>query len=555
MIPEADGRALPPIDSVWVIEAPGKIACMEAALTKLGYAPEIIATRGHFKKMPDSLSQCGIDQSYREHLRRANPEIVERLAFHIKRLPVGGQVFIATDADTEGDVIATDVLDSIAPYYAHPLRVRLRSLDPETFSEAIAEACPVDRADATPGRTRAIIDRAIGAGFSHQGIPAGRIRSAILGIVANNRPPVEVLHLSAPSLDGGREWTVSVPVQGLLSHKIARRLAELTFPPLEEDGRVSGTPKPDDMGRILVRAGDELDMSPKEASRAMQAAYESGRLSYPRSDARGISDHAASRLSSAFRQSGQIGFKRNVVQIRTAEDVHDSPWPIGPVNPALDPTAMGGPEAVRTMISQNLFRAGIASRVGCHRRGVIQNFLVNEGFEEEVADFIDSLPWTREIGLRKPGPAKKSGLVRRRADTALLEACVEAGIGRPSTYASHIENMLSSGLIDHNLALTEQGQALVARTPAALLNPAFSRAVEIACHGTPPQKPGVEPWQALAGKIIAGMPAEVGAVIADVVKKPIQSVSHNIRPDHGPDIAVSDRRVAKPAIRSLGQTI
>ena len=252
MIPEADGRPLPEIDSVWIIEAPGKVGCMEAILTSLGYAPQIIATRGHFKKMPDSLSQCGIDASYAERLRRANPEIVERLAFHIGRLKSDGLVFVATDADTEGDVIATDVFDTIASYCPAPMRVRLRSLDRETFEEAIGEATPIAREDATPGRTRAILDRAIGAGFSQQGIPAGRIRSAILGLVASNPPPIDWLYLSAPSLDGGREWTVGFPVRAPISMRDAARIAELDFPPLEEKSRISGTPAPDDMGRLAL---------------------------------------------------------------------------------------------------------------------------------------------------------------------------------------------------------------------------------------------------------------------------------------------------------------
>mgnify|MGYP001233288163 CR=1 FL=1 len=520
MIPEADGRPLPPIDTVWVIESPGKIACIEAALIKLGYAPQVIATRGHFKKMPESITQCGIDQSYSEHLRRANPEIVERLEFHIMRMKPLGQVFIATDADTEGDVIATDVADTIAPYYANPFRVRLRSLDPDTFEEAINEARHVNREDATPGRTRAIIDRAIGASFAQRGIAAGRIRSAILGIAANNPPPLEWLHLVAPAVDGGREWTVKFPVSGPISGDDAVTIADLSFPPLEEDGRQPFTPDPDDMGRILVRAGDELDMSPRDASRSMQAAYESGRLSYPRSDARGVSEYAATKLSSSFRKNGQIGFQRNVVKIRTAEDVHDSPWPIGPVNPALDPTAMGGPEAIRTMIAQNLYRAGLPARVGVHRPGVIKDFLMKNGLSEDVALFVDRQNWSRDIGPRKPGPAQKNGLVRRRADTALLEACVEAGIGRPSTYAAHIDNMLSNGLIDQNLRLTDQGKVLLAKTPATLLNPAFSRAIEAACHGTPPPAaPGVEPWQALAAKIVSKMPGDVGSTILNTIRQ------------------------------------
>src|SRR3546814_3219567 len=72
-------------------------------------------------------------------------------------------------------------------------------MDAESIREAIVNPSPVRREDAIPGRTRAIIDRLVGATFSANGVAVGRVGTAILGLVAQQPPAVRKLRLAARS--------------------------------------------------------------------------------------------------------------------------------------------------------------------------------------------------------------------------------------------------------------------------------------------------------------------------------------------------------------------
>lgn len=504
--------------TVWVIEAPGKIHQMTAILKDLGHEATMLATCGHFCTMPDSLKDVGIDKKLNEFKREPNQEIVRKLREGVQGFE---EVFIATDADQEGDVIAVDVAEVIKDLCPSPVRVRLKSLDKESVQEAIDLATPVQVSDAIPGRTRAIVDRLIGAGFAAQGTGAGRIKSAILGIVASKKATPYRLYLTAPSEDD-MTWSCMTDILPPLTLSIADQLNKLSFPVLLEQRQEVQTTLPDDMGRIMVKAGDEMNMSPAAAAEAMQAAYQSGRLSYPRSDVRALSEAAANKVGRSLRKTGQR-FDRAVVAIKSDGDVHDSPYPIGDVDVNHNPEALGASEGIRVLIARNLVQCGQRNKVYFHVKGPLKAYLMKNGFSEEVATLIDNLPWTKSLAHRMAGQGAKKGLFKRRIDTVLLEKCVEAGLGRPSTYAKHIQNFMDSGLIDDTANLTAEGREALAKTPRVMLNPKLSQAIEAACTTKISAKNEEAPWVDLAARIINALPAEIKTAIAPVLQ-PEQAV-------------------------------
>lgn len=527
--------------AVWIIEAPGKIRQMEAILKDCPSMPRnttvVVATKGHFIEMPEGIRNTGISTDFEEFARVAKEDIVERL---LEAVSGANSVYIATDADYEGNVIAVDVYDTIKGVFADPLRVKLKSLDDESIRDALAEAEPINRNDATPGRTRAIIDRLIGSGFANKNIAAGRVKSAILGIVGQGLLAPYRLYLTAPSRDE-TVWSCHVDVRDPLTLEIANQLSKMKLPVLEENTVSFETPLPDDMGRIMVKAGDELDMSPLEASQAMQAAYESGRLSYPRSDARGLSRSAINKVGGIAKKNN-LRFDRAVVKVKSDEDTHDSPYPVGDINVNHDPKAVGGAEGIRVLIARGLMNAGQKQKTATHKKGPLAAFLIAQGLTSDIAQLIDDLPWIKTRQLRMAGNKTKHGVFKRRTDTIILEKCVENGIGRPSTYAKHIEEFVNAGLVDiHTARLTKAGEALLEKTPNALCNPAFSQAIEKACRT--PMKNGDAPWKELSARIVRNLPLEIRSVAISVLSAP-QIPAH----DATNDLPAEDR--AKPRLHT-----
>lgn len=514
----------PHVQELWVIEAPGKVKTLKGILTNMGRDARVQATKGHVFSMPPKLTPLGIDKNLHEFGREPNMEVVHWLR---KMAVLADRIFVATDADQEGDVIAWDVVTLVQDLNPNLSRVRLKGMDEASIIEAVKIAGPVLKEDAIPGRTRALVDRIIGATFSGGGVAVGRVGTAILGLVAQVKPTTGVLNLSAPSLEGGRPWIASTPITEPLDRVTAERLARVHFPALSPESSRIVTPKPAHTGRIMVRAADVLDMSPKETSEALQRVYESGKMSYPRAGSDALGDAAVMKMRDILKKSG-LKFEPEVVARKSETDVHDAPHPLGNVDVSQDPRKLGHDEAIRTLVARDLVKAGQRHTVEKPVLSGMDVFLIRAGFEPKVARFIAGLDWRRERGPQHPGQQGwlEQGIVERRQDAVVLEAILEAGLGRPSTWANHVEGFLSRGLVDDQLKLTQKGQEWIDRSPPDMLDPRLSVAIEKACEKINIIKganPSEEPWEELAGKILAVLPTDLkGPVTALVNSNPAQ---------------------------------
>jgi DNA topoisomerase-1 len=509
---------------LFVIEAPGKAQQLEELLRKIGIDARVQATKGHLYSMPAGLQPLGIDSAFREFGRALiNPDIGARIR---EEASAAGAVYVATDADQEGDVIAWDVAELLQDIVPNPLRVRLRGMDFDSIREAIDGATSVSKSDAVPGRTRAIVDRMIGSVFSNGGVPVGRIQSALLGVVRDEQPVTERLRLVAPSKDGGRPWTAECDVKAPLDSKSAKALLAVRFPALDKaSGEQSQPSAPGHTGDIMVRAGDELDMSPKEASLSLQKLYEAGEMSYPRAGSRGMSKAVMRKLARVFRSAGYT-FDEDRPPEKKADDVHDAPYPIGAVQVQHDPRKAGSDAGLRILVARDLVKTGMTHLVETGVGAVAAAHLRKMKFSEDVSSFVGKLDWRREIGPRYPGQEAwpKSRIIERRADTVLLESAVAKGLGRPSTWANHVTKFMERGLVDDTLSLTSKGRAWISKTPPMLLNPQIAAAIEAACDRTVAgmmEDPDREPWEILSERIVSVLPPEVSRpLLSSVASEP-----------------------------------
>jgi len=535
---------------LFVIEAPGKARQLQEILKGIGVeGARVQATKGHLYSMPDRLTPLGIDSGFREFARKLrDPEIGLRIR---QEAQAADRVYIATDADQEGDVIAWDVAELISDIHPEPWRVRLRGMDEDSVLEAINNPDPVRKRDAVAGRTRAIVDRMIGAVFSRDGVAVGRVGTALLGLVASNPPAIDRLRLVAPASDGGRPWVAECDVRAPITRQMATRLAAVRFPALDSARRTpAASIPPANMGDIMVRAGDDLDMSPKEAERSLQRLYEAGRMSYPRAGSRGISKSVLRKVGKVLAKSG-YKFDEAVVAGKAASDVHDAPYPIGPVEVQRDPRKQGQEEGLRTLVSRGLVRSGQAHETELGVGAKAGRHLASNGFPAEVCDAVAALEWRREHGPRYPGQETwpESKVIARRSDTVLLEAAVKAGLGRPSTWASHIEAFMGRGLVDEDLNLTDKGREWISASPPALLDPRISAAIESACEKAVPgmmDDPSREPWEILAQRIVEALPAEIRkplhAAVASEPPHPKEDPVAFYRPTEGLDDMLAKAR-------------
>lgn len=533
---------------LFIIEAPGKIKQIQEILTSVGIDARVQATKGHLYTMPDRLTPIGIDSKFREFERKLRDETVGR--WIRSEAEKADRVFIATDADEEGDVIAWDVAELIADLHPHPLRVRLKGMDTESVLESIEGASNVLKIDAIAGRTRAIVDRMIGSVFSKDGVAVGRVGTALLGLVQKEQPSVFKLRLVAPAKEG-RPWVAECDIKAPLDFQTAKKLESVRFPVLDaSDRKTRSQSLPGNMGDIMVSAGDKMDMSPKEAATSMQRLYEAGKVSYPRASSRGISRSVLRKVAKVLQNSG-YKFDETNIPDKPDTDVHDAPYPIGNAEVTRDPVKQGHDEGLRTLIARDLVKSGqvhelqygVGDRAGSHLKQL--------GFHNDVAKYVAGLEWRREIGPQYPGQETwpNSKVIARRADTVLLEHAVAAGLGKPSTWANHIDRFMNRGLVDEDLNLTRKGKQWIAASPPALLDPRISAAIEQACDRVLKgmmDDPDREPWEILTEKIVSALPVQLRIPLTNAVENvpphPKQDPLEPFRDTVGLDSILEDSR-------------
>lgn len=515
-----------PVDTVWFIEAPGKANSLQALLRSLGHDVRVQATKGHFMTMPDMLTDTGIDENMHDFARAPkDPVLYRRIRAEARS---ARNVVIATDADMEGDVIAWDVAEVIRDIHPSPMRVKVRAMDADSIREAMEQALPVKKEDAIAGRARALVDRAIGSAMARKGLGAGRVSCGMLGLVVHGKVSTGRLTLTAEATDGGRPWKLTLPVKSPLTRDVARRLEGLPMPDMGIARSEPFSFSPGHMGDIMVRSSEVLGLKPAQTAAAMQTAYETGRLSYPRATSRGMTRAAARKMRKILGQ----GFDDRRVKEKAPSDVHDAPHPIGDFNPAHNPERLGEVEGVRTLIGRDLVRCGQRHMREYADTAPLKAFLTGKGIPAEVVTLLVKSEWFRESGPAYPGRENyvEQELIDITPEQALLEACMAAGLGKASTWSTHIESFLEKGLVTDRMELTAEGQTMAASLPQDLLNPRLSVAIEGICEKgaslTQDTPAGKEPWEHMAGKIVGSMPARISSAIRSVLSSPQPRVDH-----------------------------
>ncbi len=195
--------------ALFVIEAPGKVKTLEKSLKRLGMAGAKIAhTKGHFVRFPAGLRPLGITADYQTPGLSANPLVKGRL----RSLAKDAVVYIATDDDQEGHLIAVDVYDAIKDLARRTVRMPLRDVSVAGVRQALERAAAVVPHTGRPAHVRRIVDRLIGYTYSRQGVACGRVSSALLAAFARRPPIIGHVVLSVPATDGGAPFVARLPV-------------------------------------------------------------------------------------------------------------------------------------------------------------------------------------------------------------------------------------------------------------------------------------------------------------------------------------------------------
>ena len=467
-----------------VVESPNKKKTIQKYL---GDEFEVHATAGHFRDLP--LRELGIDLTTFHPTYVVNDEKASLLAGIRKAAKAATEVYLASDADREGEAIAWHLVDELGLKGAK--RIRFHEITPAALKAALAASSSVDLHLVDAQQARRIIDRLVGYQLSPLLSPFGKNHSA-------GRVQSATLHLVV-ARELAREAHVVTPYW-LLSAKYANNLTAKYVPPKadgDEEARILSEeeaaaivaraagphtvsavdtspgeqrPKPPFITSTLQRAASKaLKLKPDATMALAQQLFEAGAISYHRTDSVAVSDDAAAMARAYLEQHfpAAVPADRPVFKTKaTAQAAHECirPTALEPAVPdglSTDALKLYGLIRARFLASQaspaKTSRTVIHITSGDTTWRASGTTIVSPGFlaldaavDEDVVDDREGEPVLPAVAqgdvLQLVAIDSKQHETKppsRYTHGSLVEAMEKHGIGRPATFANAVATLFA----------------------------------------------------------------------------------------------------------------
>lgn len=312
---------------VIIVESPNKAKTIRQLL---GSAYEVIATVGHFRDLPEKDLGVAIDRRFEPSYVYASErhDVVAKLKALSKRYRPE-QIFVASDADREGEAIGWHIAETIGLSSRHVQRLEFHEITREGLDRAFAGVRPLDMNLVHAQQARRILDRLVGYKVSpvvrnrlpdDQQLSAGRVQSVALRVVVDREQAIRAFtpeeswsvharyrdpsgaaeagfeaELYAP-LPGGRLTGGRLPrKQAIATREEAEAIAQALRGASHVVSRVSrkemkrNPPAPLITSTMLQQASSRLKMGTDEATRHAKALFEAGLVTYIRTDEPSVS--------------------------------------------------------------------------------------------------------------------------------------------------------------------------------------------------------------------------------------------------------------------------
>ncbi len=509
-----------------IVESPAKAKTIAKLLGK-DYVVE--ASVGHVADLPKSGLQVDVTKDF-----KPNYEVTERGSKVIRELKAklkdASELYLATDEDREGEAISYHLVEYLKPKIPVK-RMVFHEITRKAIDEAVRNTRDIDQELVDAAEARRVLDRLFGYTLSpvlwrkiNRGLSAGRVQSPAIRLVVEreqermNFVVADYWDLAAvtatnPSfkavlstLNGmrvatGRDFDNKGVAKDGVAVVTKERAEELTAALTGDDLEVRSidekpyrkSPKaPFITSSLQQEAGNKLRLSAGEVMRIAQGLYESGYISYMRTDNVGLSDEAVAAVRAEI--TGTYGEKFVPSEARTykskvknAQEAHEAIRPTMPLRSPdslrseLNPTELNvyrliwqrtlasqmGDAVGTTLIVRLGARANTTEAADCEfsASGTTITFpgyrAAYEELDEDRSDddteaILPALAVGNKVSVAElTAVGHATTPPARYTEPTLVKKLEELGIGRPSTYASILKVIVDRGYV------WKKGQALV----------------------------------------------------------------------------------------------
>ncbi len=466
-----------------IVESPAKAKTIEGYL---GSDYVVKASIGHVRDLPKNNFAVSADGNFNVTYE-VYPDS-EKVVNELKKLAKDAIkddkfVWLATDEDREGEAISWHLLEAMKIDESKTKRIVFSEITKKAILAAMEKPRTIDMDLVNAQQARRILDRIVGFELSPvlwrkvgPSLSAGRVQSVAVRLIVEREREVEAFNASAffgiRAMFDLKDAVLKADLSGKISDGTAAQAfledcknAEFAISSLETKPGTRTPAAPFTTSTLQQEAGRKLGMSVKATMTVAQKLYESGKITYMRTDSMNLSDFARDAANKEIVSSfgEEYAFPRVFKSKKGAQEAHE----------AIRPTDM----AVKTIdgdtnekrLYELIWKRTLASQMADAKlenttahvnistrsetlvaKGQVVKFhgflkVYAEGTDDEESDESGVLPPLHEgqiLDLRNMVAQEKfTQKPARYSEASLVKKMEELGIGRPSTYASTISTI------------------------------------------------------------------------------------------------------------------
>ena len=318
-----------------IVESPGKIKKISSIL-KSDYL--IKASVGHIRDLDKkslSYDEITFDASY--EIMSDKKDVVKNLKDAVKNCSI---IYLASDPDREGEAISQGLKEVLKLKDYH--RITFSSITSTAINNAIDNPRKIDDNLVEAQETRRILDRMLGYKISPVlmkkygmgALSAGRVQSVVVRVMVDLENSIKEF-VPESEFNGHADVKINNKKIGLNLYykkklfrgseedakKILKKLINNKFElsELKEKTREQNPPPPFITSTLQQEASNKLKYDLQKTMKIAQGLYESGKITYMRTDSPSISKEAIDPIKNViFEKYGEENYKFRIYQSKSA---------------------------------------------------------------------------------------------------------------------------------------------------------------------------------------------------------------------------------------------
>ena len=473
-----------------IVESPAKAKTIEKFL---GTDYKVLSSYGHIRDLKKN--ECGIDIQHNFQPNYEIPEDKKKLVGDLKEQARQAEiVWLASDEDREGEAISWHLFEVLELKPENTRRIVFHEITKTAILKAIEQPREIDYNLVNAQQARRVLDRLVGFDLSpvlwkkvKPALSAGRVQSVAVRLIVEREREIKNFvsessyRVTAIFLtSGGMELKAELPLRFKTSDEAKDFLTLCAQAKFEVSDIVTRPLKkspapPFTTSTLQQEAARKLGFSVTQTMSVAQHLYESGKITYMRTDSVNLSQlaiHACREVIAGKMGDEYVKPRQFTTKSKGAQEAHEA---IRPTDMAHDTIVGTVPEKrlyeliwKRTIASQMADADVEKTTVTINMDNSSECFVANgevltfDGFLKVYRESTDDEQTAEDDGRQLPSLAVGEVLQRgetlatqrfsqshpRYNEATLVKEMETLGIGRPSTYAPTISTIQQRGYVE-----------------------------------------------------------------------------------------------------------